>query len=131
MCYQCMDSYTEVYIIQLMRCTWNSGQVNKELYECTLIIWKHWLFHQWFFFFLKLLKNMFCIMYSFFYANIHRNKIIAWRQPDTWHKTCTNKSICDTSQCKSFYSMWYLPAAWDSCCTESAQHSHCHVDSPW
>lgn len=27
-----------------MRCTWNSGQVNKELYECTLKIWKHWLF---------------------------------------------------------------------------------------
>lgn len=27
-----------------MRCTWNSGQVNKELSECTLIIRKHWLF---------------------------------------------------------------------------------------
>lgn len=27
-----------------MGCTWNSGQVNKELYECTLKIWKHWLF---------------------------------------------------------------------------------------
>lgn len=49
-----------------MRCTWNSGQVNKELYECTLIIWKHWPFHQWFIFFLKLLKNMFVSCIRFF-----------------------------------------------------------------
>lgn len=46
MCYQYMDSYTEIYIIHYMRYTWNRGQLNREWYKSSLIIRKNRIFHQ-------------------------------------------------------------------------------------